>query len=724
MEASFRSVIERVLSICSLLLISGWFLSTFLPQGDTWGLFGILSAAILCCLWWKAPIECSIIDAGIIVVWAYDLLSLAWSINSSPTIIFLYMETTAVVCYFLVRNLSRTENGIRRLLGILCTIIGIVVFVGLGTFWFYVDALKEIDIENIYFFRHLYRPFGLATNDWAGLLWLFGGIVAAAYTVFDAKRVQRWLLVLGICILSLIVISFSRGMYISLGILFVLAVIYLFRRPSVRNFRIFGFLVIFLIITAGLFCAPVCATLRMGKTVSQQRSTSGRIEMIENACAVVKEYPVTGVGRGNFTLALNPSYFEDDRVGFTSYAPNLLVQIAVEKGIVGLILYLCWAIGILFYCIRNSKITSWVVLCFLLLYAVREQTFPIFFDSDSAQCLVFVLLAVMQGRETRPLEGSLSSKGYTYVFPVLLLATCVGTSYFAWKTARNNRHFRACETALREKNWKAVRYELAACSRSTPAIVNSALAYTEIYKYTQEDNLLRQADSLLQVAIARNPKDNYPLYLRAMRPMLSADYLESEHRLCELVTRYPNNAIYRFGFFKCLYQQNKTDEAAEQLSRCIVLAPRIMDTEFWDTSAQRDSLLFEKTRRRLQAILQDSSSEPLLSARLGKIAFELGDHVLAGKYLSESLRQLPNLSGAWYNMGQVYRKTGNDRQATACFKRAYRLERGAFAPLDRLDDYLRARDALRLTPETLLSTHYAVKFQSWYSAPLLYAGIN
>ena len=190
------------------------------------------------------------------------------------------------------------------------------------------------------------------------------------------------------------------------------------------------------------------------------------------------------------------------------------------------------------------------MLCFLLLYAVREQTFPIFFDSDSAQCLVFVLLAVMQGRETRPLEGSLSSKGYTYVFPVLLLATCVGTSYFAWKTARNNRHFRACETALREKNWKAVRYELAACSRSTPAIVNSALAYTEIYKYTQEDNLLRQADSLLQVAIARHPKDNYPLSLRAMRPMRSADYLESEHRLCELVTRYPNNAIYRFGFFK------------------------------------------------------------------------------------------------------------------------------------------------------------------------------
>lgn len=724
MEESSRSVIKRVLSVCSLLLISGWFLSTFLPQGDAWGLFGILSAAILCCLWRKAPIGFSIIDAGVIVVWSYDLLSLAWSINSSPTIIFLYTETTAVVCYFLVRYLSRTENGIRRLLSIFCTIIGVVVFVGLGTFWFYVDALKEIDIENIYFFRHLYRPFGLATNDWAGLLWLFGGIVAVAYTVFDAMRVQRWLLTLGICILFLVVVSFSRGMYISLGAFFVLAVIYLFRRPSVRNFRIFGFLGLFLISAIVLFGTPVCTTLRMGKTISQQLSTSGRIEMIENACAVVKEYPFTGVGRGNFTLALNPSHFEDDRVGFTSYAPSLLVQIAVEKGIVGLILYLCWAIGILFYCIRNSRIASWVVLCFLSLYVVREQTFPIFFESDSAQCLVFVLLAVMQSQATRQFGGALSSEGYTFVFPVLLLATCIATSCFVGKTARNNRHFRACDTALVEKNWEVVQYELAACSRSTPALVNSALACAEIYEHTKKKDLLWRADSLLQVAIARNPKDNHLIYLRAMCSMLSADYLESEHRLCEMVTRYPGNAIYRFGLFKCLYQQNKTDEAAEQLSQCIVLSPRIMDTDFWDASVQRDSMLFEKTRRRLQAIVQDTSSGPHLSARLGKIAFELGDHVLAEKYLSESLRQLPNLSGVWYNMGQVYRKTGNDRQATACFKHAYRLEQGVFAPLDRLDDYLRARDVLRLTPETLLGTHYAVKFQSWYSAPLLNAAIN
>lgn len=724
MEESFRSVVKRVLSICSLVLISGWFLSTFLPQGDTWGLFGILSAVILCCLWRKAPIEFSIIDAGVIVVWSYDLLSLTWSINPSPTIISLYTQTTAVVCYFLVRQLSQADKGVRWLLGIFCAIIGIVVAVGLGTFWFYVGALKEIDIENIYFFRHLYRPFGLASNDWAGLLWLFGGIVAVAYTVFDAKQIKRWLLVLGVCILFLIVVSFSRGMYISLGIFFVVAAAYFNWYPTVRYFRIFGLLVAFLILTIVLFRVPVCSTLQMGKTVSQQRSTSGRVEMIENACAVVKEYPVAGVGRGNFTLALNPTCFEDDRTGFTSYAPNLVVQIAVEKGIAGLLLYLCWALGILFYCIRNSKITSWVALCFLLLYAVREQTFPIFFESDSAQCLVFVLLAVLQSQETRQSGIMSSDKGYTFIFPVLLLVTCVGVSCFVRKTVRNNRHFRACETALVDRNWEVAQYELAACSRSTPAIINSALAYAEIYKYTQRDELLRRSDSLLRVVIARNPKDNYPLYFRAMCPMLSADYLESERRLCELATGYPDNAIYRFGFFKCLYQQNKTDEAAEQLSRCIVLSPRIMDTEFWRTLAQQDSILFEKTRGQLQAILQQTTSEPLLSAHLGKIAFELGDHLLAEKYLSESLRQLPNLSGAWYNMGQVYRKTGNDRQATACFKRAYRLEQGVFAPLDRLDDYLRTRNVLRLTPEILLGTHYAVKFQSWYSAPLLFDGIN
>ena len=90
-------------------------------------------------------------------------------------------------------------------------IIGIIVVIGLGTFWFYIEALKEIGIENTYFFRHLYRPFALAPNDWAGLLWLFGGIVAVAYTVFEARQAKRWLLVFGICILFLIVVSFSRG---------------------------------------------------------------------------------------------------------------------------------------------------------------------------------------------------------------------------------------------------------------------------------------------------------------------------------------------------------------------------------------------------------------------------------------------------------------------------------------------------------------------------------
>lgn len=724
MEENAQSAVKRLTLVCSLALTGGWFLSTFLPQGDSWGLFGILSAAVLCCIWRKKQIGFTIIDAGVIGIWLYDLVSLTWSINSSPTIVSLYTETTAVACYFLVRYLSQFGKGIRWLLGIFCVIIGIIVVIGLGTFWFYIEALKEIGIENTYFFRHLYRPFALAPNDWAGLLWLFGGIVAVAYTVFEARQAKRWLLVFGICILFLIVVSFSRGMYISLGIFFITAIVYLFRRPSPERLWIFGILFAFLIITAVLFRVPVCSTLRMGETVSQQRSTSGRIEMIEEACETVKEYPVVGVGMGNFTLALNPSYFEDDRVGFTSYAPNLLVQIAVEKGIFGLILYLGWAGGILFYCIRNSQSAGRVALFFLFLYAVREQTFPIFLESGSAQCLVFILLAVMQSHATRQLRGSLSSKGYTFVFPVLLLVTCIGTSCFIWKTVRNNRHFRACETALVEKNWEVVQYELAACSRSTPAIVNSALAYAEIYEHTKKDDLLRRADSLLQVAIARNPKDNYPLYLQAMRPMLSENYPESERLLRELVTKYPNNAIYRFGFFKCLYQQTKTDEAAEQLSRCIVLSPRIMDTEFWGTSAQRDSILFEKTRGRLQAILQDSSSGPLLSARLGKIAFELGDHLLAEKYLSESLRQLPNLSGAWYNLGQVYCKMGNDRQASVCFKRAYRLERGVFAPLDRLDDYLQSRNILRMTPEILLRTRYAMKFQRWYSSRLLLDGIN
>ena len=724
MEESSGQVVKRVLPICSLLLISGWFLSTFLPRGDSWGLFGILLGITLCCFWRKAPIKFSIIDAGVIIIWLYDLASLLWSINSSPTIISLYLGTTAAACYFLVRHISQTEKYFRWLLGFFCSIIGIVVAIGLGTFWFYVKTLKEIDIENIYFFRHLYRPFGLASNDWAGLLWLFGGIIAVAYTVFNSKRIQRWLFVLGGCILFLIVVSFSRGMYITLGIFIISAVVFFFRRLSIQYFRTFGLFTLFLIIATVLFHTPVCSTLQMGKTVSQQRSTSGRIEMSGAACTVIKEYPATGVGQGNFTLALNPSYFEDDRVGFTSYAPNLLVQITVEKGFIGLVLYLCWGFCILFYCIRNSRMTSWIVFGFLLLFVVREQTFPIFFESDSAQCLVFVLLATMQSMVEQKKKISSLDKRYAFAFSILMLITCFGTTCFMRRTVHNNLRFRACERALDNKNWTDAQYELTSCSQSIPVIINSILVYTEIYKHTQNDDLLLRMDSLLRVVIARNPKDNYPLYLRAKHPMLSANYSEGERRLRELITKYPNNAIYRYGFFKCLYRQNKTNEAAEQLSQCIVLSPQIMNTEYWRTLALQDSILFRETKRHLQVILQHATSEPLSLACLGKIAFELGDYHLAEEYLSESLRQLPNLSGAWYNIGLLYRERGLDKKANTCFRRAYHLERGAFAPIDRLEDYLQTRMVFRTTPETLLGKHYATKFQSWYFAPLLFDGIN
>ena len=149
MEESSGQVVKRVLPICSLLLISGWFLSTFLPRGDSWGLFGILLGITLCCFWRKAPIKFSIIDAGVIIIWLYDLASLLWSINSSPTIISLYLGTTAAACYFLVRHISQTEKYFRWLLGFFCSIIGIVVAIGLGTFWLFISFVIYIGLSDL-----------------------------------------------------------------------------------------------------------------------------------------------------------------------------------------------------------------------------------------------------------------------------------------------------------------------------------------------------------------------------------------------------------------------------------------------------------------------------------------------------------------------------------------------------------------------------------------------
>ena len=76
-----------------------------------------------------------------------------------------------------------------------------------------------------------------------------------------------------------------------------------------------------------------------GQHTSQVRSTQGRFEIWNRSFEVVRAHPFWGVGSGNAALALTSTADQEETTGFASRTFSLPIQVMVEKGIVGFLLY-------------------------------------------------------------------------------------------------------------------------------------------------------------------------------------------------------------------------------------------------------------------------------------------------------------------------------------------------------------------------------------------------
>jgi len=72
-------------------------------------------------------------------------------------------------------------------------------------------------------------------------------------------------------------------------------------------------------------------TLSLNSTISQQRSIEARVDSSQKAIQLLKTNKL-GYGAGTYSL-VNSERFEDSDIPFTSFAPNCIAQLFVEKGV-------------------------------------------------------------------------------------------------------------------------------------------------------------------------------------------------------------------------------------------------------------------------------------------------------------------------------------------------------------------------------------------------------
>jgi O-antigen ligase len=172
----------------------------------------------------------------------------------------------------------------------------------------------------------------------------------------------KWLLFFPVfCLACTALLTFSRGLYLSVLVFAVLVCI------SFRINRLFKWmdliavngLVLLLILTFMMFlpiAKPVATTLMLLQTTSQVRSLEGRLSAWKTAVSIAKKHPAFGVGSNNF--AIHAAGFEPHGTPYTGRPFNLYLQILAEKGVVGLLPYLFFTAVFYALAVRTLKLPA------------------------------------------------------------------------------------------------------------------------------------------------------------------------------------------------------------------------------------------------------------------------------------------------------------------------------------------------------------------------------
>jgi len=215
---------------------------------------------------------------------------------------------------------NRTLSGkVLRLIAVVGTVISIVGFAQI--------LQRGIDIYNrISGFNDMYMTY-------AGLLMIVI-ISALAIILFSFKKwSDSWLpfavLIMGVALLLSLTRSAWVGLFIGCSILIAL------RKP-------FAIIIIPVVVAIGLAASPDKIRDRAFSMFDKnQKSNKERIYLWGAGLKIIKDYPIFGVGQNSFPIVYPKYRHPDVKEPTISHLHNNFLEIAAERGLVGLF---CWSL--------------------------------------------------------------------------------------------------------------------------------------------------------------------------------------------------------------------------------------------------------------------------------------------------------------------------------------------------------------------------------------------
>lgn len=691
----------------------------------------LLLVCLLAGLGWKRPyFRWSGMDGVLMCICLYDAVD--FCLHPYRGIEAAEASLTGLCCYFLVRSAS--AEGFLKLLLLPVGAALTLTFVSFGMF---AGAVQGAGFADTYPFRFLFRPLGYITNAWASVWLAVLGLLAVGYV-----RVPRWRIGFGLCWMAVsvaLVLSFSRGAFLAWGVCALLTFF------ALRSWKLRAtLLAACLCIGTGiclLFPAETATTLAMNKTASQRQSTESRVNATEKAIDVWRVHPWTGTGNGSYTLSMDKALNEDTTRAYTTYAPNPVVQLLVEKGMAGIVLYggLCMAVLVRWWKNRKDE-TACIVAACLIAVGLKEMTMSIALADAVVLVLLYVLLGILN-KETqmnadfRRLDNNKKSAFICanlrfLPLSVIGIACIIGFNIVNFRVRKDKEITKQAVEALEGKRYAEAAALLEEASERKPAFINRAVlvAFTpdsllpEGYAARVEKDLAREDDGT----------DVYVAYLRAKLEARRGDFASAIGKLQGLAEAYPRNAVFAYELGCILFTTVDTEyhreikksrcdsvstvvnETVCLLRRALQLSPRLLHTERMLAILASDSLFKEQVTGGLASGLVEMEQTANAYARAGSLAYYLGKPDEAEDYLRKAVAEQPGYTVPWLLLGRISEAEGREEEAASCYRKYNLRVKGAFSNSDKAME----KESMELTERELLLKDYAVKFQNWYRAKL------
>ncbi|MBL6604130.1 MAG: O-antigen ligase family protein [Cryomorphaceae bacterium] len=355
-----------------------------------------------------------------------------------------------------------------------------------------------------------------------------------------------------IAIISIIILQSRLGL---LSLIFIYFSIFMTQK-LIRKKTIFSFLII---LTSFIYFSNTTNSNILSYNFSEDESSIQRIEFYNNAIDLIKQKPLFGFGLGSWKYeSLSYSSLKNERILVPYYTHNDFLQIFVEMGILGFIIYLSYFIKIGFEIFKKFKLDSFYFYFGIVLVVFFGNTmlnFPVHRSQEIIPFMIFSALILSISN----IKLLWNKKNPLFIYFLLILL--IPSSAIAYQEHKSLiiqgqllSDYEKGYYSIKRNTLDKINFKLPNLSANTAPISS----YLSRYYFELGDK--DKAQELLEYSVLANKNDLLTKELM-LRNYIFLNRDEEAFKIAEeLIFLYPNNETYGNFYFLYISKLKKYDE--------------------------------------------------------------------------------------------------------------------------------------------------------------------